>query len=113
MNEKLLGILCVLLNCILVPFGQYYWKKALTHGYSISVFLTANFILGCIFFITGTLVWLYALSVFPFSKVYPFLSLSFLVGVLIGAMFLGEKVTLLNYSGVLLLVVSLFLIAHR
>jgi drug/metabolite transporter (DMT)-like permease len=107
------AIVCIILTNVLVPFGQYFWKKSLIAGFKINILYSANFLLGCLFFVTGTVVWLYALSLYPLSKIYPFLSFSFLIGILIGVIILGEKFTFINFVGSALLVVSLILISIK
>ena len=109
----LLGIISVMLNCILLPLGNLFWKKSTLNGYNISVFFSSNFLIGCVFFVTGTILWLYALSIFPFSKIYPFMSFSFVTSAFLGVVLLGERFSITNFFGIVLLIVALFFIIHR
>lgn len=109
----LLGVIGVAINAILLPLGQYFWKLSLSKGYTISVFFSKNFILGAACYVIGTVFWLFALSVFPMSKIYPFVSLSYIFGAFYGYYFLKESVNWINMLGYLLLLCSLVLIVSR
>lgn len=113
MNKILLGYIGVAVNTILLPLGQLFWKKALVSGYSIKVFYSRFFILGAMCYVLGTVFWLFALSVFPFSKIYPFVSLSYIVGACLGVYLLNESISAFNIIGYVVLIASIVMIASK
>jgi len=66
--------------------------------------VTSPFILlGCVAGILGTIFYLDLLSKYSLNLVYPSLSLVYILVALAGILFLGEKVTLLNWMGIVLI----------
>lgn len=66
--------------------------------------ITSPFVLlGCALGILGTLFYLDLLSKYPLNLVYPSISLVYILVALAGILFLGEKVTLLNWAGIVLI----------
>lgn len=113
MSKTILGVIGVAINTLLLPLGQYFWKISLADGYSFRIFFSKYFIIGASCYVLGTVFWLFALSVFPLSKIYPFVSLSYIFGALIGFLFLKEPFSMVNVAGYLLLLVALVLIATK
>lgn len=110
MIKIILGIIGVVLNSMLLPLGQYFWKRSLVDGYTIGVFFSRNFIYGALCYVVGTVFWLFALSIFPLSKIYPFIAVSYIVAAIMGYYYLGEQIKFLNIIGYALLILSLVLI---
>jgi len=110
MLRIVMGVFGVAINAVLLPVGQYFWKLSLENGYSIKVFWSKHFIYGALCYVLGTIFWLFALSVFPLSKIYPFVSLSYIIGAMIGYLVLKEPLGWINIGGYVLLIVSLILI---
>lgn len=113
MNRVLLGYLGVAINTALLPMGQFFWKKALMNGYNIRIFFSSNFLLGALCYVLGTIFWLFALSVFPLSKIYPFVSLSYLVGAGLGFYLFNESISFVNITGYILLIAAIVLIGIK
>lgn len=113
MNRISMGYIGVAINTFLLPIGQLFWKKALSEGYSIRVFFSLSFLLGALCYALGTVFWFFALSVFPFSKIYPFISLSYIVGAGLGLLFLNEHLTTTNLIGYFILIVALILLSSK
>jgi len=108
-----LGVFGVAINAVLLPLGQYFWKISLTNGYTIGVFFSKHFLIGALCYVIGTVFWLFALSVFPLSKIYPFVSISYIFGAVLGYLLLKESLSWINVAGYFLLVCSLLLITSR
>ena len=108
--KDILGFVAIIINALLLPAGQAIWKKALQNGYNINVFFSLYFWLGSLIYIIATLIWFYALSIFPLSKVYPFVSLSYILGAVYGYFIFNERILLINIIGYLILIIGLILI---
>lgn len=109
----LLGVFGVAINALLLPLGQYFWKISLANGYTVSVFFSKHFLMGALCYVIGTVFWLYALSVFPLSRIYPFVSISYIFGAILGYVLLRESQCWINVVGYALLIISLILITYR
>ncbi len=70
-------------------------------------------LLGCALGILGTLFYLDLLSKYPLTLVYPSLSLVYIMVALAGILFLGEKVTLINWAGIVLICLGVGVISIR
>ena len=68
-------------------------------------------ILGLSIYVGCTVLWLLLLSRFELSFAYPFLGLSFVVAMLLGATFLGESVSIVRVMGTLLICAGVALVA--
>ena len=113
MNRLLLGYLGVAINTLLLPMGQFFWKKALVDGYNIKVFFSLSFFLGALCYVLGTVFWFFALSIFPLSKIYPFVSLSYLVGAGLGFYLFNESISFTNIIGYVMLIAAIVLIGVK
>lgn len=65
---------------------------------------------GFVFVFAGALFWLAVLSRWPLSLAYPFLSISYIIGIAASVLFLGEKVTPIQLIGVLIIVAGVSLV---
>jgi len=63
--------------------------------------------LGAAFF--AALSWMYALTKFPLSKIYPLVSFSFLIVLVFSALFFNESVSKTNLIGCLVIVLGTYL----
>ena len=76
--------------------------------------VTSPFILlGCVAGIIGTLFYLDLLSKYSLNLVYPSLSLVYILVALAGILFLGERVTLLNWVGIVLICIGVGVISIK
>ena len=78
----------------------FYFATALTDMYVLSSFLAA---------FLGSLTWIATLTKFNLSYAYPFMSLSFLLVLLLGHFFLNEPLRLTSIAGILLIIAGLYL----
>ncbi len=65
---------------------------------------------GFVFVFGGALFWLAVLSRWPLSLAYPFLSISYIIGISASVLFLGEKVSPLQLLGVFIIVAGVSLV---
>ena len=67
---------------------------------------------GCgISLICATVLWAYILRRFPFSIAYPLSCFSFLIGIVAGATFLNEQLTVNKISGVVVMIIGALILA--
>jgi multidrug transporter EmrE-like cation transporter len=73
---------------------------------------TSPFVLGgFVFVFSGALFWLAVLSRWPLSLAYPLLSISYIIGIGASVLLLKEKVTLVQLSGVLVIILGVILVS--
>ena len=60
----------------------------------------------------STLLWLFVLSRLPLSQAYPFVGISIVITTVVGAMMLGERITMHQLIGVLLVFGGVWLVAR-
>lgn len=65
---------------------------------------------GGALFVSGALFWLAAISRVPLSWAYPMLAMGYVLVLVFSALFLKEQVSLLRWSGVLLIGVGMILV---
>jgi drug/metabolite transporter (DMT)-like permease len=70
-------------------------------------------LLGCALGIIGTLFYLDLLSKYALNLVYPSLSLVYILVAVAGILFLGEKITVLNWAGILLICIGVGIISIK
>ena len=114
-------IVYAVIQSLLLCAGQVFLKFALMHmpafGWNRAFWLSmlGNWqFLGCgISFALASLLWMYMMKIFPFSMVYPMISLSYVFGMLAAIIFFQEEVTLTRWMGVVLIMSGCILIANR
>jgi drug/metabolite transporter (DMT)-like permease len=70
-------------------------------------------LLGLAIYGAGVLIWLYVLTMVDVSKAYPFVSLGFIVTMILAATLLGETITPIRIAGTLVVCFGVFLVAQR
>jgi drug/metabolite transporter (DMT)-like permease len=88
-----------------VNFAQPLWELFLSIAFNLYIFG------GVFIFVLSLLLWLYLLSQFELSFLYPFGSLSYVLAALGGWFFFAENVTLCRGGGILLILMGVFLVA--
>jgi multidrug transporter EmrE-like cation transporter len=74
-------------------------------------FLNPGFIIGCLCFALNLAFFAYALKFIDVSKAYPVLSgISFITLAIFGNIFLKEELSYLNLSGLIILVIGIYLL---
>ena len=118
MREIFLGPICALMMTI----GQVCWKIAImNNNFSISKNLTIKkifnllispyMILGLITYLLATIFYIYLLSKFEFSKIYPILASAYIFALLFAHFIFKENIGWYKISGVLFIIFGIFLIS--
>ncbi|NCC98035.1 MAG: hypothetical protein EOM02_14515 [Synergistales bacterium] len=113
------NISLTLIVSFLLVVGQMLWKKGLSLIGSLNIDIETLgklakspwIVAGCFLYAFSTLLWFKVLSSGDFSKVYPLMSISYLMGMVGGAVVWGETLSIQNWLGGGLLIVSIFLIS--
>jgi undecaprenyl phosphate-alpha-L-ara4N flippase subunit ArnE len=106
-----------LLTTVLLTSGQILWKIGLEDiSYSrnfvklfFSLFQSVPILAGAFLYVISTLLWFIVLKSASFSKVYPILALSYILGMLASVVIFHEKVSTLNWFGGGLILVGVLL----
>lgn len=101
-NKK--GILLMLVSSVCVCIGQLLWKLSAEEG--ILVLLA-----GFAFYGVGAMVMILAYRFGKLSVLQPMLSLNYVLSILLAALVLKEEITLLKFTGVLIIIAGVILIA--
>ena len=109
---KLLPILMMVVATLLGALGQLFFKRgAMGSTDLISLIFNLQTITGLVLYGAATLIYLYALKMEELSKLSPIIALSYVWTVLLAMIYLGEKVPLIRWLGVLLIVIGVFAVA--
>ncbi len=95
--------LLLLFSSLSASLGQVLFKLSKANLKSFSLY--AGFILYGI----SSLFWVYSLKFLPLSKVYPFTFLTYALVLIFSYLIFNERLSLINFLGVLLIVVGVFL----
>ena len=116
---KLVAIMFGYLSLMLL--GQVLWKKGLTalpgafegdwlHAV-VAVAGSAYVVAGVAIYAFALFVWLFLLSRFDLSYIYPITSLSFVLGILVSFLFLGESIPWNRWAGTLVICSGVWLVS--
>ena len=121
-----LAYLMFMLTIILQPIAQILEKKGmgqvgvmdsfsklLSFGTLFKIATNPYIITGVMCSAFGLIMWLGALSNFKVSYLFPFGSVSYIILALLAMIILGEKLALVNWAGIALIVAGCFLINVR
>lgn len=114
----------LLLAAVLLVSGQTLWKLSTTNLSSqishkfqlIYYFVTSKyFISGCICYIIATILWIYILSQFEFSTIYPvFVGVCIISSILIGCIFFNETENLISkIFGSAVIIIGIYFITRK
>jgi len=106
---RLSVILLVLSSCSAAA-GQLLLKIGAHGREQLTEFVNIPILLGLLFYVTGTAIWIYVLSKESLINVYAFTALSFVLVAACSLIFLGERITLGGVMGIILVLVGLYLI---
>ncbi len=104
------ALLCggqVFLKFAMMRMPQFAWTKT----FWISLLTNWQFALCGLCFAAASLLWMYIVKVFPFSKAYPMVSISYVFGMIAAMVFFHEQVNALKWIGVACIITGCFLIA--
>lgn len=113
-------IILAIVQSILLCAGQVWLKLALCRilpfawswAFWRSVFLNWQFLLCGLSFAAASGLWMYILKNYPFSMVYPMVSLSYVFGMIAAILVFHENVDFAKWIGVLLIMTGCFLISR-
>ncbi|MBI2129146.1 EamA family transporter [Candidatus Woesearchaeota archaeon] len=105
MTTQLWAIGLVVLGTVIAAFAPILWKKA-SKVSGIRSFLNWKFIAGVMLYGLGTVAFIPALKGGELSVLYPFVSLSYVWVSLLSIKFLKEKMTLLRWIGIGLIILG-------
>ena len=91
--------------------GGIDFSSGLIAAYS-KIFFSPFVALGISLYFLGVFFWLYALSKVELSFAYPFVSLSYVLVVVLSWLFLGESISLVRWAGVIVICFGVFLISR-
>ncbi|OPX17684.1 hypothetical protein BXT86_05185 [candidate division WOR-3 bacterium 4484_100] len=109
------SILLFLLAAFMGALGQYLYKTGAEQSSGNLILLVSNFrvLLGILCYLIIMVLFLFAFKLGgALTVLYPVYATTFIWALLIGFFFLGEKVTLVQIIGVLLIVLGVYLIAR-
>jgi undecaprenyl phosphate-alpha-L-ara4N flippase subunit ArnE len=104
------ALLCggqVFLKFAMMRMPKFSW----TREFWLSLLVNWQFALCGLCFGAASLLWMYIVKVFPFSKAYPMVSISYVFGMIAAILFFHEQVNALKWIGVACIMVGCFLIA--
>lgn len=114
----------LLLAAVLLVSGQTLWKLSTTnlssqisHKFQLIYYLVTSkyFISGCICYIIATILWIYILSQFEFSTIYPvFVGVCIISSILIGCIFFNETENLISkIFGSAVIIIGIYFITRK
>jgi uncharacterized membrane protein len=108
MATSLLSIVLVLLGTLVGAFGPILLKKASAKRLSQLKSLMTNYHLfgGVVLYVAGTVLFILALRGGELSVLYPFVSVTYIWVCLLSMKFLGEKMNMLKWGGVALIILG-------
>ncbi|KKP36906.1 hypothetical protein A2483_05195 [Candidatus Peregrinibacteria bacterium RIFOXYC2_FULL_33_13] len=110
-------IFLTVLGQIILKFGAHTFKKSPQNiqefiPYIFKLLINPYFISAIFFAMIGSFLWTIALNKFELSFAYPFMSLSFILIVLLSSILFSEQVSLVRWIGVLTVCFGVFLISR-
>jgi multidrug transporter EmrE-like cation transporter len=123
-DENAMFALMLVMVCILAgAAGQICWKQGMSGIDKINdisdllqirtaweIFTNTYIITGILLYAISVFLWLGAMSTLDVSYMYPLLSLGYVVTAILAFVVIGENITILRWSGIMLIVVGCFLI---
>jgi multidrug transporter EmrE-like cation transporter len=107
--------LLALFNVVLISIGQIFLKKSAlvaTENF-IEKLININFITGLFFYGVSTLMWIVILKHIKLSVAYPMMSLSYVIVMIAAQIFFHEKVEVVQWTGIILIIMGVGLIASK
>jgi len=115
------AIMIIIIGVIFAAFGQISWKlgmnqagqfTALNFTALSTVLLNPYVLLGFVFYALSTVFWLVALSKKDLSFVYPFISLTYILVLVLSSMVLKENIGLNKIAGTIAIIIGLIIISR-
>jgi uncharacterized membrane protein len=118
---KMNTIIIILIGILFASLGQVFWKIGMNSigaidNFSISGIISMFFnpivLLGLFMYGLSTIFWLIALSKKDLSYVYPFISLTFIIVLILSHFILKEQVSTARIVGTIIIVVGLMVVVR-
>lgn len=109
----------VAVSVLLGAVGQILFKKGMmiAGGFELSrvfhILFSPAIFTGFVFYGTSSIIWLYVLSKFQLSSVYPILSVGYIITALAGYFLFSEKISLVNAAGILMICIGVILVTRK
>jgi drug/metabolite transporter (DMT)-like permease len=109
-------IMCGAVGQILMKTGVSHidkigsWTELFRLGTISGIFTNGYVLGGLILYAASSFLWLGALSTLNVSRMYPLLSLAYVVTAVLGFIFLKENISLMRWAGIALVIAGCFLI---
>jgi len=109
-------IILFLSNVILLVLGQTVWKigteKIAITGINsvINLILSPWIILGGLFYVVATAIWIFLLSKLPLSLIYPLQSIVYVFALIIAMVVFKEVIPITRWIGVIVILIGVFLV---
>jgi multidrug transporter EmrE-like cation transporter len=78
----------------------------------VTTLLSPGVLIGLALYGFGTLLWLQVLSRIALSQAYPFVGIGFVITALMGVFLFGETMTAVRVTGIVLVIIGIYLIAR-
>lgn len=111
----------IIIGIIFAAFGQVSWKLGMNQAGQLatlnlttlsSVLLNPYVLLGFVMYALSTIFWLIALSKKELSFVYPFISLTYIIVLVLSSLVLKESMGVNKLVGTLIIIIGLIIIAR-
>ena len=115
------AIIIIIIGVVFAAIGQVSWKlgmnqagqiSAMNLAYISSVLLNPYVLLGFVMYGLSTVFWLIALSKRELSFVYPFISLTYILVLVLSSMVLKESIGINKIAGTLAIIAGLVIISR-
>ncbi len=117
--SQLKFVILIVICTFMLAVGQTLWKMGLRGGFSLSLPGMLSLVRspaiwgGFILFGVATLIWFVVLAKLPLSLAYPFMSLSYIFGLLAARYIFGETISVTRWLGVLLICFGVALVGSK
>ena len=115
------AIIIIIIGVVFAAIGQVSWKlgmnqagqiSAMNLAYISSVLLNPYVLLGFVMYGLSTVFWLIALSKKELSFVYPFISLTYVLVLVLSSLVLKEDIGINKIAGTLAIIIGLIIISR-
>lgn len=115
------AIVIIIIGVVLAAFGQVSWKMGMNQAGQLealnlttlsAVLLNSYVLLGFILYGLSTIFWLIALSKKDLSFVYPFISLTYIIVLVLSSFVLKESIGLNKIAGTIAIIIGLIVISR-
>ncbi len=112
-----MNYILTLVNILLLVVGQTVWKIGIEKmplnsiGNILSAIFSPLILLGIALYGLATVIWIYLLSKFPLSVLYPLQSLAYVLGMVVALLIFHEHISATRWIGVAFIMFGVYLIS--